>query len=204
MRKAWEIDTHTFPMVCVLFSHPIPILWYTSAYVKCMGFPINFAQYGKMQQNPWYGENPGNWYSYFSHIMDSFVPLDSHSMVYFITWEMHVFSHKFSITWEKTAKPIKWGKSEKLVPGNILQNPRYVENLGNWYSCFSHRMSAFFSIRFTSYGILHNMRNKWVSPSISSSMGKCNEIHQITSAYEIGTHFFPNLWILLFHQIPIL
>ena len=139
-----------------------------------------------------------------SHIIDSFVPLDSLSMVYFITWEMHVFSHKFSITWEKTAKPIKWGKSEKLVPGNILQNPRYVENLGNWYSCFSHRMSAFFSIRFTSYGILHNMRNKWVSPSISSSMGKCNEIHQITSAYEIGTHFFPNLWILLFHQIPIL
>ena len=41
--------THTFPRVWVLFSHPIPILWYTSAYEKCMGFPINFPQYRKMQ-----------------------------------------------------------------------------------------------------------------------------------------------------------
>ena len=47
----------------------------------------------KMQQNPWYGESLGNWYSYFSHGIGGFSPYDSHSMVYFITWEMHVFSH---------------------------------------------------------------------------------------------------------------
>ena len=29
----------------------------------------------------------------------------------------------------KIAKPIEWGKSGKLVPGDILQNPLYVENL---------------------------------------------------------------------------
>ena len=34
-----------------------------------------------------------------------FFPLDSYFMVYFITWEMHVFSHQFPIKWEKTAKP---------------------------------------------------------------------------------------------------
>ena len=59
-------------------------------------------------------------------------PLDSHFMVYFITWEMHVFSHQFPITREKAAKTIEWEKPRKLVPGNIIQNPLYVENLGNW------------------------------------------------------------------------
>ena len=92
-KKVWEIDNHTFPIAWVLFSHQIPILWYALSYGKCMGFPINFTQYGKMQQNSSYGENLGNWCSYFSHIMGAFFPLDSHFMVYFITWEMHVFSH---------------------------------------------------------------------------------------------------------------
>ena len=78
--------------------------------------------------------------------MCAFFSSDSHPMVYFIIWEMHVFSHKFPITWEKTAKPIEWGKSEKLVPANILQNPLYVENLGNWYSYFFHSIGAFFPL----------------------------------------------------------
>ena len=117
-----------------------------SSYGKCMDFPINFSQHGKMQQNPWYGESLGNWYSYFSHCMGAFFPLDSHFMVYFITWEMHVFSHQLPITWEKTTKPIKWAKPGILVPEKILQNLSYVENLGNWYSYFSHRMGVFFSL----------------------------------------------------------
>ena len=117
-----------------------------SSYGKCMDFPINFPQHGKMQQNPWYGESLGNWYSYFSHCMGAFFPLDPHFMVYFITWEMHVFSHQFPITWEKTTKPIEWAKPGILVPEKLLQNLSYVENLGNWYSYFSHRMGAFFSL----------------------------------------------------------
>ena len=117
-----------------------------------------------MQQNPSYGKNLGNWYSYFSHCMGAFFSLDSHSMVYFITWEMYVFSHQFPLTREKTAKPIERGKPGKLVPGNILQNPSNVENLGNWYSYFSHNMGVF-SIRFPSYGILDYMENAWVFSS---------------------------------------
>ena len=72
MEKTWETGNHTFPIVWVLFSHSIPILWYTSSYGKCMGFPINFPQYRKMQQNPSYGEDLGNWYSYFPHSMGAF------------------------------------------------------------------------------------------------------------------------------------
>ena len=87
--RIWEIVTHTFPIVWVLF------------------------------------------------------PLDSHSMVYFITWEMYVSSHQFPIAWEKTAKPIEWGKPGKLVPWKILQNPLYGENLENWYSYFYHSIGAF-------------------------------------------------------------
>ena len=44
------------------------------------------------------------------------------------------------------AKPIEWGKSGKLLPGNILQNPLHVENLVNWCSYFSHSMDAFFPL----------------------------------------------------------
>ena len=32
--KVLEIGNHTFPRVWVLYSHLIPILWYTSAYGK--------------------------------------------------------------------------------------------------------------------------------------------------------------------------
>ena len=59
---------------------------------------------------------------------------------------MHGFSHQFLIAWGKAGKPIEWEKPGKLVPGKILQNPSYVENLGNWYSYFSHSMGAIFPL----------------------------------------------------------
>ena len=43
MGRNREIGTRTFPIVCVLFSHLIPILWYTSLHGKCMAFRINFS-----------------------------------------------------------------------------------------------------------------------------------------------------------------
>ena len=171
--KTWEIGNHTFPIVWVLFSHPIPILWYTSSYGKCIGFPTNFPQYGKMQQNPLYGEDLGNWYSYFSHSMGAFLPLDSYPMVLFITWETYGFSNQFPIARENSAKTIKWEKPGKYffhsmdalfhqipilwytsaydkcmgVPINFPQHGKMQQNpgegLGNWYSCFSHNIGAF-------------------------------------------------------------
>ena len=58
---------------------------------------------------------------------------------------------------------------------------------------------CFFPITFTSYGIIY-MGNTWVSPSISHSMQKCSEIHQIGRARESASYpFFPNLWVLFFH-----
>ena len=130
-------------------SHPMIyfIIW------GMHGFPINFSYYGKMQQNSSSGENQGNWWSYFSHIMGAFFPLAAHFMVHLITREMDVFSHKFLITWENTAKTSEWGKFGKLGPGNILQNPLYVENLVNWYSYFSHGMGAFFPL--DSYSMIY-------------------------------------------------
>ena len=41
---------------------------------------------------------------------------------------------------------MEWGKFGRLVPGNILRNPLYVENQGNWYSYFFHSMGAFFQL----------------------------------------------------------
>ena len=75
------------------------------------GFSINFPQYGKMQQNPWYGESLGNRYSSFSHSMVLF----SHPMVYFSIWEMYGFPHKFPTVRENATKPMVSGRSGKSI-----------------------------------------------------------------------------------------
>ena len=110
--KFWEIDNHTLPIVWVLFSDPILILWYTSAYGKCMGYPINFLQYGKMQQNPLYGVKLRNWYSYFSHSMGHFSPCISHS-----TGKCNK-TDRMGSTWEIGAHtlPILWTLFSHQIP----------------------------------------------------------------------------------------
>ena len=81
-----EISTHTFPIVWVLFSNPIPIICYTSSYGKYMGFPLITHIMRKGSKTHFMGRNwkLGNWCSYFSHCMGAFFPCDSHPMVYFI------------------------------------------------------------------------------------------------------------------------
>ena len=155
MGKVWEIDNHTFSIIWVLFSHPIPILWYTSVFL------INFPQYGKIQQNSWYGKSLGNWYPYFSHSIGAFFPSDSHPMVYFIIWEMHGFPRQFLIVQENAAKLIVWGEPRKLV---LILFP--------YYGCF-------FSIRFPFYGILHQMGNACVFSLISHNLGKDSQNHRM-------------------------
>ena len=56
----------------------------------------------------------------------------------------------------KDSQTIEWGKSGKLVPGNILQNPFYVENLGIGIHTFPI-VWVLFPIRLTFCGILYNM-----------------------------------------------
>ena len=187
MGKVWEIHNHTFSIAWVLFYHPIPILCYTSTYGKCMGFPINFPHYGKMQQNPWYGESLGNRYLYFSHSMGAFFPLDSHSMIYFIIWEMHGFPHQFLIVRENATKRIVLGEPGKLV---LILFPYY---------------GRIFSIRFPFYGILHHKGNACLFSLISHNLGKYSQNHRMGKVWEIGsqwrtweigTHTFPIVWVL--------
>ena len=144
-----------------------------SSYGKCMGFPINFPQYGKMQQNPWYGESLGNWYSYFYHSMGVFFPSDSHPIVYFITWEIHGFPHQFPIVQENATKLIVWGEPGKLV---LILFPYY---------------GSIFSIRFPFYGILHHVGNTCVFPLISHNLGKNSQNHWMGKVWEIGFRKYP-------------
>ena len=144
------------------FSHQIPILWYTSSYGKCMGFPINFPQYRKIQQNPSiqtksiHGENLGNRYSQISHNIDAIFPLDSHFMVYFITWGMHVFCYQFPITWERQP------------------NPSNGESLGNWCAEIFYKAHCMWRTSeigtHTQYGCLFSL---YSHPMNTSSHGKC-------------------------------
>ena len=173
MGKVWEIHNHTFPIAWVLFSHSIPILWYTSAYGKCMGFPINFPHYKKMQQNWSYGESLGNWCSYFSHSMGAFFLSNSHSMVYFSIWEMHGFPNQFPLVQEKATKLIVWGEPRKLVLKLFLYYMR------------------FFSIRFPFYGILHHVGNACVFSLISHNLGKDSPNDRMGKVWEIGSRKYP-------------
>ena len=68
-----------------------------------------------MQENPLYGVNLGDWYSYFSHSVGDFSPYDPHPMVYFVKREMYVFPHQFCIVQENATKPIVWVEPGKLV-----------------------------------------------------------------------------------------
>ena len=143
------------------FSCQFPKVW------KIAGQPIEWEKpeksiSRKILQNPSYEENLGNWYSYFSHSMGAFFPLDSHSMVYFIICEIHGFPHQFPVARESAAKSIELGESRKLVP------------------IFSLTYGHFSSIRFRSYGILYHMRNAWFFPSIFNSTGKCSKIHPVS------------------------
>ena len=46
------------------------------------------------------------------------------------------------------------------------------------------------------------MGNARVSPSICHSTGKCNKTHHMGWPWEIGTHIFPIVWVILPHTIP--
>ena len=108
-------------------------------------------------------ENLGNWYSYFSHSMGAFFPLDSHSMVYFIICEIHGFPHQFSIAWKNAVTSIELGEPRKLVP------------------IFSLTYGYFSSIKFVFYGIFcYHRGNAWFFPTKSTLRALWLFFHSIT------------------------
>ena len=66
-----------------------------------------------------------------------------------------VFSSNFD-SMGKGRKTHQMGKAWEIGPGKILQNPSYVENLGNLELISFPEYGYFFPIRFTCYGILYN------------------------------------------------
>ena len=151
-----------------------------TSYGKYMGFPLNFPQHGKMQLNPWYGENLGNWYSYFSHSMGALFPSDSPPRVYFSIWEMFGFPHKFPTAPENATK--SW----------------YGESLGNWYSYFSHSMGAFFpsdSHRMVYFSIweMHGFPHKFLTAleNATKPMVRGNSGKLILILFPYYGYFFP-------------
>ena len=107
-----------------------------SSYGKCMDFPINLPHYEKMQQNPWYGKNLGNWYSYFSHGMSAFFSHQNPILWYNSSHGKCIIFHnigkdsrtyRMGKLWEigfqqYPTKPIKCGKRGKLL---LILFPQY-------------------------------------------------------------------------------
>ena len=146
MWRTWEIGTHIFPIIWVYFpldSHPMVYLitWKMHGFSHQISHSITKISETHRMGKPW---EIGSHTFFIKWV--SFFPLDSHPMLYFMIWEMHGFSHQSPTAWENAGKPIEWEKLEKLVPGKILQNPSYVENLRNWYSYLPHSMGAFFPL----------------------------------------------------------
>ena len=109
----WEIDTHTFPIIWVLF-------------------PIRFPSYGILH----YMKNAG--VSQSISLLGAFFPLDSHPMVCFIIWKMHGFPHQFLIVRENATKPIVWGEPGKLVLILVLSH-----SMGDFSPYDSHPLVYF-------------------------------------------------------------
>ena len=150
-----------------------------------MGFPINFPWSGKMQQNSWYKENLGNWYSHFSHSADAFFPSDSHPMVYFITWEIHGFSHQFLIAW----------KDSKIY------TTRETWDIDT-HTFFEVRLLFFYHIPALWYS---TSRQKCIGfPIIFQSTGKCSKINSLERSWDTCNHTSPESWcaFLLMEAIP--
>ena len=165
----------------------------------CVFSSISYSM-GKGSKTYWMGKA----WEFDFHIFSKygcFFPLDSHPVVCFIIRETHGFFHQFPITWEKAAKCIEWEKGICSWKNPIKPIP--WGEPGKLVLKLFHTMGAF-SFRFSSYGILHHMGNARVSPFTSHSIGQCSEIHWIGTAWKIGIHTFPKVWVLFFRQIPTL
>ena len=67
--KPWKLVLILFLQYgCFFLIRFTGILWYVSAYGKCIGFSNDVPQHRKMQQNRLYGEKLRNQGSYFPHI----------------------------------------------------------------------------------------------------------------------------------------
>ena len=93
-------------------------------------------------------ENLGNWYSYFSHSVGAFFPLDSYFMVYFIIYEIYGFPLQFPIAQENAGKSIELGEPRKLVPVFSLN-----------YGCFSSIRFPFM-VYFVTTGEMHGFSHQ--------------------------------------------
>ena len=95
------------------------------------------------------------------------------------------------ITWEKAAKSIEWREPGKLVPGNIVQNRSYWENLGNYttvqvpFPLESHRMVYF--ITWEMHVFVHQ---------IFGRIRKVSKTHQMGKPWESGSHTFYKKWVV--------
>ena len=168
----------------------------------CVFSPI-FHNMGKRQPNLLNSESLRNQFPYFFDNMGGFfIRFSSFDITHHMgnAWAFSSVSHSM----RKGRKTHRMGKVREIGLRENPIKPVVCGEPGKLLPILFPQYGCFFPIRFTFYGILHNMENAWISPSISHTMGKCSEIHQIGRAWEIGTNFFPKLWTPFFYQVPIL
>ena len=103
-----------------------------------MGTPTNIPYHGNMGKA---------WESHtFSRSMNVSLPSDSHFMVFFVTSEMHGFSHQFLIPCENAAKPILWERNEIRIHHEPMYSVTTVSWCGGYHYCINSFIKAWIQV----------------------------------------------------------
>ena len=97
------VGSHTFPIVFVVFSYLIPILWYTSSLGKQMSFPSISHNIEKCSEMHQIGR-PAKLVPILSPKYKYFFSIRFPSQACITTWEICSFSHQFPIVSRKCSK----------------------------------------------------------------------------------------------------
>ena len=135
-----------------------------SSYGKWMGFPFDFPQYWKIQQNhPAYRRT----WEISTHTFPQHRGFFSHEILILLYTSPHGKWIGFLINFTQHRKMQQIQEMEKVW--EIVTHTFFIV----W---------MLFSISYQSFGILHHMGNAWISSSISHSTGICNKIYCIGRA----------------------
>ena len=156
MRRTWEIGTHTFPTVWVLFSIRFLSYGILQRIENAWVFSSNFPQHQKSQQNSSNGKGLGNWFSYFFHKVYFFsIRFPSCGILHHIgnTWVFSSISHSMGKGRKIHQMGKAWENGSRENPGK----PAVCGEPGKLVLIIFPEYGCFFPIRFISYGIVYHM-----------------------------------------------
>ena len=130
--------THTFPIVWVFFLIQFPFCGRLHYMVNAWVYSLISHSTGKWNKTYCIGRNWGIGTHTFHIAWVLFFSLDSHPMVYFIIWEIYVFSHRFPAPIIFPSCGILHHTGNALVSPSISQSTEITNTFSIAWVLFSH------------------------------------------------------------------